>query len=61
MKGNITIKFNQATMLEAVQRYMDAQFSSKHKVASVKTAGSANNFNGAEFDIEISGAAGEPL
>ena len=56
MKGSITIGFNQATMIEAVQMYCDAQFTGKHKVKQVVPRPSANAYNsgsGSEFDIEI--------
>jgi hypothetical protein len=56
MKGNTTIKFNQATMIEAVQMYIDAQLTGKHSVASVKatSGGGYDSQNG--FEIEISEA-----
>ena len=53
MKGNVTIKFNQATMVEAVQMYLDAQLTSAHTVARVKsTSGTSYNEEGS-FEIEF--------
>ena len=54
MKGNTTIKFNQATMVEAVQMYLDAQLASKHKVESVKPLGSTGGYaDQGGFEIEF--------
>jgi len=51
--GNTTIKFNQATMVEAVQMYLDAQFTDKHTVTSVKAV-SGTAYNTPDiFDVEI--------
>ena len=36
MKGNNTFQFNQATMIEALQFYLDSQFKEKMEVLSVR-------------------------
>ena len=38
MKGNNTFNFNQATMIEAMQFYLDAQLKAKVKVVAVRSA-----------------------
>lgn len=45
MKGTTSIKFNQATMIEAVQMYLDAQLSGKHVVRSVKANPPSSAYN----------------
>lgn len=56
MKGNNTLIFNQATMIEAVQFYLNAQMVNASKVTSVKTGGSVN---GDYFKIEITDTVGD--
>ena len=54
MKGTTTLTFNQTTMVEALQMYLDAQLSSNHKVASVKATTGAGYANDGSFEIIIS-------
>lgn len=54
MKGSITIRFNQATMIEAVQMYLDAQLSKTHLVASVKAVSPGGYSEQGCFDVEFS-------
>jgi hypothetical protein len=51
MKGNNTIDMNGATMIEAVQMYLDSQFTGKHTVKSVKAK--TGGYNDVGFEIEI--------
>lgn len=53
MRGSTTIRFNQLTMIEAVQMYLDAQLSSKHTVASVKAMSSGAYGDAGCFEIEF--------
>ena len=53
MKGNTTIKFNQSTMIEAVQMYLDAQLTGKHIVESVRSVSGGSGYSDGCFDIEI--------
>ncbi len=54
MKGSTTIKINQATMIEAVQMYLDAQLSNGHTVTSVKAMPSGAYADQGCFEIEFS-------
>lgn len=57
MKGTITIQFNQATMIEAVQMYLDAQMLKSHVVKSVKATPATSGYSEQGcFDIEFSEA-----
>lgn len=52
MKGQITIKLNQATMVEALQQYFDAQLKTSHAVKNVRKDSAASH--GADtFEVEL--------
>jgi len=46
MKGNNTVTINQATMIEAMQLYFDAQLKTPHTVVDVKK--NPNDYSGVE-------------
>lgn len=52
MKGQATIKLNQATMVEALQQYFDAQFKTPHVVTSVRKD-SAPSHGADTFEVEL--------
>lgn len=56
MRGNNTIKINQATMIEAVQGYFDLQMKG-HVVLSVKKDTQYSSSEG--FEVEFTDKAGE--
>lgn len=52
MKGSTTLKINLATMIEAMQMYLDSQLVGKHTVTNVKPV--ANSYTpGNEFEVEL--------
>ena len=54
MKGSVTLKFNQATMIEALQTYLDAQFKERHVVTAVKAVSGSAYSDAGCFEIEVS-------
>lgn len=59
MKGNITITMNQASMMEAVQAYIDGQFTEKHTVKNIKPE-SNSAYNGPNtYEVEIEPTAND--
>ena len=58
MKGLTTIEINQATMVEAMQQYFDAQLKEPHVVKTVKKASSSSSSTGGyaasdSFEVEF--------
>lgn len=54
MKGNNTLRLNADTIREAVQMWVDAQFTEKVVVRSVKQADKAAYGDGGTFEVEVS-------
>lgn len=53
MKGLTTITINQATMLTAIQQYMDTQLTTPHVVKNVKRSSNTTYSGGDEYEIEL--------
>jgi hypothetical protein len=54
MKGAITVKLNQATMVEAMQQYFDTQLAKPHMVKIVRRTSETVGID--SFEVELEGA-----
>lgn len=60
MKGSTTITINQATMLTAMQQYMDTQFTTPHVVKNVKRTSNTTYSGGDEYEVELEATDAAP-